>query len=139
MISAGDNHREQIYKNLIVEETKDLLDIWQFGKIDEWDEVVFEVVKEILLDRLGYVPPQSIEFQISEIIYRIEDCLENDELEKALSECESAIQLNPDFTIIYNYRGEIYEDMEQFEKAIINYQKAIDGLNRLDASQVKKP
>lgn len=122
----SDNNREQIYENLIVEETEDLLDIWQFGKIDEWDEEVFEVVKEILLDRLGYVPPQSIEFQILEIIYRIEYCLENDELEKALSECESAIQLNPDFAIIYNYRGEIYEDMEQFEKAIINYQKAIE-------------
>ena len=122
----GDNHREQIYKNLIVKETEDLLDIWQFGKIDEWDEIVFEVIKEILLDRLGYVPPQSIEFQISEIIYRIEDYLESDELEKALSECELAIQLNPDSAIIYNYRGEIYEEMEQLENAIINYQKAIE-------------
>jgi Tfp pilus assembly protein PilF len=122
----SDNHREQIYENLIVEETEDLLDIWQFGKIDDWDEVVFEVVKEILLDRLGYVPPQSIEFQISEIIYRIEDCLENEEWEKALSECELAIQLNPDFAVAYNYRGEIYEEMEQFENAIINYQKAIE-------------
>jgi Tfp pilus assembly protein PilF len=122
----SDNHREQIYKNLIVKETEDLLDIWQFGKIDEWDEIVFEVIKKILLDRLGYVPPQSIEFQISEIIYRIEDYLESDELEKALSECELAIQLNPDSAIIYNYRGEIYEEMEQLENAIINYQKAIE-------------
>jgi|GEM_PF-1569371 len=122
----SDNHREQIYENLIVEEAEDLLDIWQFGKIDDWDEVVFEVIKEILLDRLGYVPPQSIEFQISEIKYRIEDYLESDELEKALSECELAIQLNPDFAIAYNYRGEIYEEMEQFENAIINYQKAIE-------------
>ncbi|MBM3150659.1 MAG: tetratricopeptide repeat protein [Chloroflexi bacterium] len=122
----SDNHRGQIYENLIVEETEELLDIWQFGKIDEWDEVVFKVIKEILLDRLGYVPPQSIEFQISEIIYRIEDYLESDELEKALSECELAIQLNPDFAIAYNYRGEIYEEMEQFENAIINYQKAVE-------------
>jgi tetratricopeptide (TPR) repeat protein len=121
-----DHYREQIYENLVVEETKDLLDIWQFGKIDEWDEVVFEVVKEILLDRLGYVPPQSIEFQISEIIYRIEDDLESGELEKALSECELAIQLKPDLAGVYNYRGEIYEEMEQFESAIINYQKAIE-------------
>ncbi len=122
----SDNHRKKIYEKLIVEETEDLLDIWQFGKINDWDEVVFEVVKEILLDRLGYVPPQSIEFQISESIYRIEDYLENEELEKALSECELAIQLNPDFAVAYNYRGEIYEEMEQFENAIINYQKVIE-------------
>ena len=108
----SDNHRKKIYEKLIVEETEDLLDIWQFGKINDWDEVVFEVVKEILLDRLGYVPPQSIEFQISESIYRIEDYLENEELEKALSECEIAIQLNPDFAVAYNNRREIYEEMK---------------------------
>lgn len=122
----SDNHREQIYENLIAKETEELLNIWQFGKIDDWDEAVFEVIKEILLDRLGYVPPQSIEFQISEIIYRIEDSLESEELEKALSECELAIQLNPDVAVVYNYRGEIYEEMGQFENAIINYQKAIE-------------
>ncbi len=122
----SDNHREQIYKSLIAKETEDLLDIWQFGKIDEWDEIVFEIIKEILLDRLGYLPPQSIEFQISEIFYRVEDYLENNELEKALSECELAIQLNPDFAITYNYRGEIYNEMGQLENAIINYQKAIE-------------
>jgi tetratricopeptide (TPR) repeat protein len=122
----SDYHREQIYNNLIAKETEDLLDIWQFGKIDEWDEIVFEVIKDIFLERLGFLPPQSIEFQISEILYRIEDYLENNELEKALSECELAIQLNPDIAFIYNYRGEIYEEMDQFEKAIIDYQKAIE-------------
>lgn len=122
----SDNYLEQIYENLIIKETEDLLDIWQFGKIDEWDEAVFEVIQEILLERLGYVPPQSIEFQISEKIYRIEDYLESNELEKALNECELAIQLNPDFAIIYNYRGGIYEKMGRHENAIINYQKAIE-------------
>jgi tetratricopeptide (TPR) repeat protein len=122
----SDNHREQIYKSLIVKETEDLLNIWQFGKIDEWDEIVFEIIKKILLDRLGYVPPQSIEFQVSEILYRIEDYLKSDELEKALSECELAIQLNPEFAIVYNYRGEIYEEMGQLENAITNYQKAVE-------------
>lgn len=122
----SDYHREQIYNNLIAKETEELLEIWQFGKIDEWDEVVFEIIREIFLDKLGFLPPQSIEFQISEILYRVEDYLENNELEKALSECELAIQLNPDSAIIHNSRGEIYEEMDQFEKAIIDYQKAIE-------------
>lgn len=122
----SDNQRERIYESLVLKETEDLLDIWQFGKIDEWDEIVFEVIKEILVDRLGDVPPQSIEFQISEILYRIEDNLENNELEKALSECGLAIQLNPDHAITYNYCGEIYEEMGQLENARINYQKAIE-------------
>ncbi|MBC7876171.1 MAG: tetratricopeptide repeat protein [Anaerolineales bacterium] len=122
----SDNRREQIYQNLIAEETEDLLYIWQYGEIDKWDEIVFEIIKEILLDRLGYVPPQSIQFQISEVLYRVEDDLENNELEKALSECELLIQLNPDSAIAYNYRGEIYYEMGQLENAIINFQKAIE-------------
>ena len=122
----SDYHREQIYNNLIAKETEDLLEIWQYGKIDEWDEVVFEIIKEIFLDRLGFLPPQSIEFQISEILYRVEDYLENNELEKALSECDLAIQLNPESAILYNYRGEIYEEMDQLEKAIIDFQKALE-------------
>jgi Tfp pilus assembly protein PilF len=122
----SDNRREKIYKSLIVKETEDLLDIWQNGEIDEWDAIVFEIIKEILLERLGYLPPQSIKFQISEILYRVEDYLEVNELEKALHECEIAINLNPDYAITYNCRGGIYAEMGQLENAMLNYQKAIE-------------
>lgn len=122
----SDNHREKIYKSLIAKETEDLLDIWQNAEIDEWDEIVFEIIKEILLEKLGYLPPQSIKFQISEILYRVEDYLESNELEKALSESEIAIGLNPNYAITYNYRGNIYAEMGQLENAIVNYQKAIE-------------
>ena len=121
----SENRREQIYKNLIARETEDLLEIWQHGDISEWEKGVFEIVKEILLERLGYVPPQSLETQVSQILDKVEDYLENHELEKALDECELAIQMNPDYAIAYNYRGEIYDEMGQPENAIVNYQKAI--------------
>jgi hypothetical protein len=71
-----DKHREQIYKDFNIRETKDLLDIWQNGNIDEWEEIVFEIVKEILIDRLGFLPPQSSEVQISKILDRVDDYLE---------------------------------------------------------------
>ena len=102
-----------------------MLDIWQNGDVDEWEKEVFEIVKEILLDRLGYVPPQSVEKQVFQILDRVENYLENEEFDKALSECEVAIQLSPDSAIAYNYLGEIYDEMGQLENAMVNYQKAI--------------
>jgi|CXWL01.1.fsa_nt_gi tetratricopeptide (TPR) repeat protein len=122
----SNNHREQIRKNLVTKETEELLDIWQNDDVDEWDETAFEIIKEILLERLGYLPPQSVETQISQILDRVDEYLENNELDKALSDCETAIQLDPDFSVAYNYRGEIYDEMGQLETAITNYQKAIE-------------
>lgn len=120
------NRREHIYQNLVIKDTEDLLDIWQNGDVSKWEAVAFEIVKEILIERLGYLPDQSIETQVLKIIDKIEDHLENNQLDQALSECELAIQMKPDFAIAYNYRGEIYDEMEQLENAIINYQKAIE-------------
>jgi tetratricopeptide (TPR) repeat protein len=126
----GDNYRAQIYNNQNSKETEELLEIWQNRDIAEWDEEVFEIVKGILLERLGYVPPQSIEIQISKIISNIEGYLKNKELDKALRECELAIQMKPDSAIAYNYRGEIYNEMGQLENALTNYRKVI----QLDAN-----
>lgn len=121
----SENHREQIKTNLLNQDTEYLLDIWQNGDVDEWEKDVFEIIKEILLDRLGRVPPQSVERQVAQILDRVEDYLENKDLDKALIECEAAIQLSPDSAIAYNYLGEIYDEMGQPESAIVNYQKAI--------------
>src|SRR5690349_11629098 len=121
----SDTLRAQIYNNLIIKDTEELLEIWQSGDPAEWSEEVFEIVKEILVKRLGYVPSQSNEAQVLRILDDIEQHIDNNELEKALSECELAIQLNPNLAIAYNYRGEIYEQMGKLEDAIINYQRAI--------------
>lgn len=121
----SDNLRKQIYNNLIIRDTEDLLEIWQGSDTSEWNEEVFEIVKEILAARLGYVPPPSIKTQVLRILDKVEQHLENNRLDKALSECELAIQMAPEFAITYNYRGEIYDEMGQLENAIVSFQKAI--------------
>jgi hypothetical protein len=45
--------REQIYNNLSMRETEDLVDIYHRKITREWDEETFEIIKEILLQRLG--------------------------------------------------------------------------------------
>jgi lipopolysaccharide biosynthesis regulator YciM len=117
----SDNRREQIYINLVTKDTEELLDIWQDVDTSEWEKEAFEIIKEILLERLGHVPSQSIETQISQILDKVENYLENNELEKALNECELAIQMNPDSAIANNYRGDIYVEMGQLQNAIVYY------------------
>ena len=102
-----------------------MLEIWQNGDPTEWDAEVFEIVKEILLERLGYIPPQSTKTQVLQVLGNVDRYLENNELNKALTDCELAIQMKPDLAIAYNYLGEIYVEMGQLENAITNYQRAI--------------
>ncbi len=39
--------------------TEDLLDVWKQNNRSEWTDEAFEVIGQILLDRLGIVPPQD--------------------------------------------------------------------------------
>jgi len=58
--------REQIYNELSLRETEDLLEIWQANDREEWSDTAFEVIQEILSKRLGEVPPQQLSSQESE-------------------------------------------------------------------------
>lgn len=120
-----ENLRKQIYENLGLKETEDLQEILQERDTGSWNEVVFEIIEEILLERLGTIPPPSSEVQAAQFLRNIEQRLEQDEFENALSECELAIQLNPDLADAYNYRGVIYDALNQRNEAITNYRKAI--------------
>ncbi len=51
--------REQIYNSLNLRDTEDLIDIWQAHDTDEWTDLAFEVVKNILQTRLGKLPSQE--------------------------------------------------------------------------------
>lgn len=48
----------QIYNELNLRETEDLLEIWYSNNHEEWSDIAFEVIKEILIKRLGEIPPQ---------------------------------------------------------------------------------
>jgi hypothetical protein len=51
--------REQIHNELNLRETEDLLEIWRANDHEEWSDTAFEVIREILSERLGEVPPQK--------------------------------------------------------------------------------
>ena len=51
--------RDQIYNELNLRETEDLLDIWHTNDREEWSDMAFEVINEILTARLGDISPQE--------------------------------------------------------------------------------
>ena len=55
----SDNLRNQIYSNLNLKPTDELIEIWQKNDRVEWTETTFEVLQEILQERLGELPPQN--------------------------------------------------------------------------------
>ena len=125
LVSMSNDLRTQIYNNLASQDTKALLDIWQNGDVDEWDEQTFDIVKEILLERLGELPARSMQRQAAQILAGVAGLLQAGELDEALNECERAIQMMPGLAIAYNYRGEIHDELGQLENALVDYRTAI--------------
>jgi len=65
--------RQQIHNELNLRETEDLLEIWRTNDHEEWSDTAFEVIKEILSERLGEVPSQELPSQEQEGEERFED------------------------------------------------------------------
>jgi hypothetical protein len=55
----SDQLRQQIYNNLDLKETEELIEMWQTNDRVEWTEMAFDVLREILLTRLDDLPPQN--------------------------------------------------------------------------------
>lgn len=55
----SDRFRSMLYDKFNLRETDELLAIWEENNRFEWSDVTFDVIREILQERLGEVPPQG--------------------------------------------------------------------------------
>jgi hypothetical protein len=55
----SDEHRKHIYNNFDQKETDELIGIWQANDRVEWTDEAFDVLREILQERLGEAPSQG--------------------------------------------------------------------------------
>jgi hypothetical protein len=72
--------RRQIYNNLKQKETDELIRIWQTNDRVEWSEAAFDVIQEILLERLAELPAQNE--PVFEPVVDDSDDLDDETLEK---------------------------------------------------------
>src|SRR5512140_2171792 len=50
---------EQIYRNMNLKETEELLAIWQANNREEWSDEAMEIVRDILTERAVEIPIQT--------------------------------------------------------------------------------
>ncbi len=55
----SDSLRTSLYSRFNQRDTDELLSIWQENNRGDWSDLAFDVLREILQERLGEVPPQS--------------------------------------------------------------------------------
>ncbi len=55
----SDDLRQYIQNSMNMKETDELVQIWTTNNRLEWSDTAFEVISEILIGRLGQLPPQS--------------------------------------------------------------------------------
>jgi hypothetical protein len=56
---SNEELRKQIYSNLNLKETDELLDLWQTNHRGEWSDEAFKVIQDILIERSVEVPEQN--------------------------------------------------------------------------------
>lgn len=55
----ADELRQQMYIRFSQKETAELVEIWQTNDRASWTDTAFDIVREILQERLGELPPQG--------------------------------------------------------------------------------
>jgi tetratricopeptide (TPR) repeat protein len=118
--------RQQIHDNLTENNTDYLLEIWQNGDPEEWDEITFEVVGEILRERLVDLPPRSAKAGVKELLKQVECHLDADEWDQAVKLCQQIIKIDPQAALAHHYLGVIYDESDQTERAFASLQKAVE-------------
>ncbi len=68
--------RNQIRGNLSHKDTNELLEIWKANDRAEWSDTTFEILEEILRERVNEIPPQN------EPVFEHEESLKGDRLEE---------------------------------------------------------
>ena len=71
---------DQIYRNMNLKETEELLAIWQANNRDEWSDEAMEIVRDILTERAVEIPNQTESTTENEAEALIEDDLDEWEI-----------------------------------------------------------
>lgn len=58
-MSEGEDLKKYIYNNLNLKDTDDLVDIWITNNRLEWSDLAFGVLSDLLIERIGKLPPQD--------------------------------------------------------------------------------
>jgi hypothetical protein len=93
----SDELREQIRNNLKLKNIYELLEIWKINDRVAWSSATFEVLKELLKERIGEVPPQD-----DPILESKDDSEENNDINDGLEQWEADLLDNENQPELYD-------------------------------------
>lgn len=125
------NRRAVKPNNLNLIKTNELIEIWQNHNTSEWQEDVFDEIKEILQDRLGFIPPLLPEAQCDQILTVALEKINGGEYSSAQQDCINAIQIYNQSSDAHYFLGITHEELGNLVEAENNIKKAIS----LDSNQ----
>ena len=105
-------------------ETSDLLEIWQAHDKNEWTDEAFEAIRQILLTRMESLPPYQDTIEAEKHLDLAGIYVQSKDFDKALEECNLAIQSAPSYGPAYYYRGMVLDEMGLLSEAIASYEEA---------------
>lgn len=120
----SDSLRKQIYNNLNLRDTEDLLEIWQVHDAGAWQPEVFAIVAEILTERLGYPPPPPSADEIQRLEAAVQSG-EEVEPEEAEADFEPQDQTAHDLAAAYTRRGAGYDEAGDVINALADFRQAV--------------
>lgn len=120
-----ENLRGQIKAELSSRTTDELIDIWKNHDYDLWEPDTFDVIRAILLERLGEVPEISAKIALPGLFKLLEEYLKSKDYERGLRESNEAVRFAPNNAEVRNYRGLFHDYLGQPEQALEDYREAV--------------
>ncbi|MDR3574312.1 MAG: tetratricopeptide repeat protein [Anaerolineaceae bacterium] len=121
-------------------DTEILVEIWQEHDRDEWNEEVFEAIRQILLTRMDVLPVQDDPDEADQHLDLAQEYFDGEQFDQALEECDLSIQTAPHYGLAYSDRGIVLEELKRWDEAAAAYTDALkldpelpearQGLNR---------
>jgi tetratricopeptide (TPR) repeat protein len=114
-----------IIQELEVNETHELIKIWQIHDLNDWTEEAFEAIRQILISR-NEEPPMQDDREAADLqLETAQTYLDQDQPVLALEACERAIGLAPHYAKPYEGKGDALADLEEWDQAIATYNHAL--------------
>jgi tetratricopeptide (TPR) repeat protein len=113
--------RQKMHESLANRETDDLLEIWQDGSDQDWQPEAFDVIADILHERLGHLP----ELSGARLAREAELQMQAGNLPVALETANRILQLRPLDAQVLTMRGEIYDQLECLPEALADFSAAV--------------
>ena len=114
--------RAQIYHELSLRDTEDLLDIWESR---DTNADVHEIARQILTERLGHAPDKLLQAKIDRLLDEIGSRYRAGDFTGAIRLCTSALAEVPSLSTASLYLGLCYEGQGLMEQAIASYREVL--------------